>query len=124
MWSVIFYFASAGASSAYLTVSEIFPLELRGQAISYFFAVAQGVGGSLAPTIFGHLIGGQNNTKAGTGPLSWGYAIGAAIMIIGGLVAWFIGVDSERQSLEDIAQPLSVRQRPEGGVTAAAEAAT
>ncbi|HZZ95904.1 MAG TPA: MFS transporter [Jatrophihabitantaceae bacterium] len=124
MWSVIFFFASAGASSAYLTVSEIFPLELRGQAISYFFAVAQGVGGSLAPTIFGHLIGGQNNTKAGTGPLSWGYAIGAAIMIIGGLVAWFIGVDSERQSLEDIAQPLSVRQRPEGGVTAAAEAAT
>ena len=124
VWSVIFFFASAGASSAYLTVSEIFPLELRGQAISYFFALAQGAGGVVAPWLFGHLIGGQNNVHAGRGPLSWGYAIGAIIMIIGGLVAWFIGVDSERQSLEDIAQPLSVRQKPEGGVTAAAEAAT
>ncbi len=124
IWSVIFFFASAGASSAYLTVSEIFPLELRGQAISYFFAISQGAGGVVAPWLFGHLIGGQNNTHAGKGPLSWGYVIGAGIMIVGGLVAWFIGVDSEQKSLEDIAQPLSVRQRPEGGVTAAAEAAT
>jgi MFS family permease len=123
VWSVIFFFASAGASAAYLTVSEIFPLELRGQAISYFFALAQGAGGVVAPWLFGHLIGGANNTKAGTGPLSIGYAIGAAIMIIGGLVAWFIGVDSEQKSLEDIAQPLSVKKRPEGGVTAAAEEA-
>ena len=107
MWSVIFFFASAGASSAYLTVSEIFPLELRGQAISYFFAISQGVGGSLAPSIFGHLIGGPNNVHAQPGPLSIGYVIGAVIMIIGGVVALTIGVDSERQSLEDIANPLS-----------------
>jgi MFS family permease len=121
VWSVIFFFASAGASAAYLTVSEIFPLELRGQAISYFFALAQGAGGVVAPWLFGHLIGGANNTDVDRGPLSIGYAIGAAIMIIGGLVAWFIGVDSEQKSLEDIAQPLSVKSRPEGGVTAAAD---
>jgi MFS family permease len=116
-WSVIFFFASAGASSAYLTVSEIFPLELRGQAISYFFALSQGVGGALAPTIFGHLIGGQNNVHVHNGPLSIGYVIGAVIMLIGGLVAIFIGVDAERQSLEDIASPLSAAGRPSGGVS-------
>ncbi|MGH8959750.1 MAG: MFS transporter [Jatrophihabitantaceae bacterium] len=123
-WCVIFFFASAGASSAYLTVSEIFPLELRGQAISYFFALSQGAGGVVAPWLFGHLIGGANNSHAHTGDLAIGYVIGAMIMIVGGLVAWFIGVDSERMSLEDIAKPLSVTRRPEGGVTAAAEAAS
>jgi MFS family permease len=117
LWCVIFFFASAGASSAYLTVSEIFPLELRGQAISYFFALAQGAGGVVAPFLFGHLIGGANNAHVKPGPLSWGYAIGAVIMIIGGLVAWFIGVDSERKSLEDIANPLSATKRPEQGIS-------
>ena len=117
-WCVIFFFASAGASSAYLTVSEIFPVELRGQAISYFFALSQGAGGVVAPWLFGHLIGGANNKHVDPGPLSWGYVIGAAIMLIGGLVAWFIGVDSERQSLEDVANPLSaVGKAPAGGVT-------
>ena len=116
MWSFIFFFASAGASSAYLTVSEIFPLELRGQAISYFFAISQGIGGSLAPSIFGHLIGGANNPHPKVGPLTIGYVIGGLIMIIGGLVAWFIGVNSERQSLEDIADPLSVVKKPAGGI--------
>src|SRR6476620_4354819 len=106
-WSIIFFFASAGASSAYLTVSEIFPIELRGQAISYFFALSQGAGGVVAPFLFGHLIGGANNTNVSRTPLAWGYVLGALIMITGGLVAWFIGVDSERQSLEDIADPLS-----------------
>ncbi|WP_349259913.1 MFS transporter [Jatrophihabitans sp.] len=118
-WSVIFFFASAGASSAYLTVSEIFPLELRGQAISYFFAISQGAGGVVAPWLFGHLIGGANNSHVRTGPLTVGYLIGAAIMIIGGLVAWFIGVNSERKSLEDIADPLSSTKRAQGGVAAA-----
>ena len=97
-WSFIFFFASAGASSAYLTVSEIFPLELRGQAISLLFAISQGIGGSLAPSIFGHLIGGANNPHPKVGPLTIGYVVGGLIMIIGGLVAWFIGVNSERQS--------------------------
>jgi MFS family permease len=113
-WCVIFFLASAGASSAYLTVSEIFPLELRGQAISFFFAISQGAGGVVAPFLFGHLIGGQHNTNPDRTPLSWGYVIGAVIMIIGGLVAWFLGVNAERKSLEDIAQPLSVTSRPDG----------
>ena len=113
IWCVIFFIASAGASSAYLTVSEIFPLELRGQAISYFFAIAQGVGGSLAPSIFGHLIGGANNSHPNRTPLAWGFAFGGAIMMIGGAVAWFLAVDAERKSLEDIAQPLSVVNHPE-----------
>jgi MFS family permease len=120
-WCVIFFFASAGASSAYLTVSEIFPLELRGQAISYFFAISQGAGGVVAPWLFGHLIGGANNTHVHTGPLAIGYVIGAAVMLIGGLVAWFIGVNAERTSLEDIATPLSVVRSPEGGITGAVE---
>jgi MFS family permease len=116
-WCVIFFLASAGASSAYLTVSEIFPLELRGQAISFFFALSQGAGGVVAPFLFGHLIGGANNPHPDRTPLSWGYAIGAVIMIIGGLVAWFLGVDAERKSLEDIANPLSAVRGPDGGVT-------
>ena len=101
-WCVSFFFASAGASSAYLTVSEIFPLEVRGQAISYFFAVAQAAGAT-APAIYGALIGDAKDRT----PLFYGYLIGAAIMIFGGVVAWFFGVNAEGQSLEDVADPLS-----------------
>ena len=102
-WCVIFFFASAGASSAYLTVSEIFPLELRGQAISFFFAISQLAGGVAAPYIFGRLIGEGKDP----GPLTIGYLFGAVVMILGGVIAWFFGVDAERKSLEDIANPLS-----------------
>jgi MFS family permease len=109
-WCVSFFFASAGASSAYLTVSEIFPLELRGQAISYFFAIGQ-VAGAIAPTVFGALVGDGTSR----GPLVIGYYFGSAIMIIGGLVAWFFGVNSEGQSLEDIAEPLSRGPAPSDG---------
>jgi hypothetical protein len=77
----------------------------------------------VAPWLFGHLIGGANNKHVSHGPLTIGYLIGAAIMIIGGLVAWFIGVDSEQQSLEDIARPLSATKTPSGGVTADGSAA-
>jgi MFS family permease len=101
-WCVSFFFASAGASSAYLTVSEIFPLEVRGQAISYFFAVAQAAGAT-APAIYGALIGDAKDRT----PLFYGYVIGAVIMIFGGLVAWFFGVNAEGQSLEDVADPLT-----------------
>ena len=119
LWCVIFFFASAGASSAYLTVSEIFPLELRGQAISYFFAISQGAGGVVAPWLFGKLIGDPDSLAATghappTGPLTWGYIIGASIMVVGGLVAWFIGIDAEQKSLEDIATPLSAAEPPPG----------
>src|SRR3954447_25729036 len=102
-WCVIFFFASAGASSAYLTVSEIFPLELRGQAISFFFAISQLAGGVAAPYIFGRLVGEGKDPW----PLTVGYFVGAGIMILGGIIAWFFGVDAERKSLEDIANPLS-----------------
>lgn len=101
-WCVSFFFASAGASSAYLTVSEIFPLEIRGQAISYFFAIAQIVG-SFGPAIFGAMIGAGTDRT----PLFWGYTLASAIMAFGGVVALIFGVDAEGKSLEDVADPLT-----------------
>jgi MFS family permease len=101
-WCVIFYFASAGASAAYLTVSEIFPLEVRAKAIAVFFAIAQGFG-ALCPVIYGALIGDGSHPFQ----LFLGYLLGAAVMIGGGLVAWFLAVDAEGKSLEEIATPLS-----------------
>ena len=102
-WSVIFYFASAGASAGYLTVSEIFPLEVRAKAIAVFFAIAQCFG-SLGSHLYGHLIGTGKDSNA----LYWGYMLGAGAMILGGVVAAFLAVDAEGKSLEDIAKPLSV----------------
>jgi MFS family permease len=102
-WCVSFFFASAGASSAYLTVSETFPLEIRSQAISYFFALGQ-IAGSVAPLLYGILIGDGTDR----GPLTFGYFLGAAIMFVGGLIALIFGVDAERKSLETITNPLSV----------------
>jgi MFS family permease len=102
-WCVSFFFASAGASSAYLTVSEIFPLELRSQAISYFFALGQ-IAGAGAPLLYGILIGDGSDR----GPLTAGYLLGAGIMIAGGVVALIFGVDAERRSLESITEPLSI----------------
>jgi MFS family permease len=101
-WCVIFFFASAGASAAYLTVSEIFPLEVRAKAIAVFFAIAQCFG-ALGPVIYGALIGDGSQAF----PLFLGYLLGAGIMMAGGLVAWFLAVDAEGKSLEDIATPLA-----------------
>lgn len=103
-WCVIFYIASAGASAAYLTVSEIFPLEVRAKAIAVFFAIAQCFG-ALGPVIYGALIGDGSRPLL----LFLGYLLGAAVMIAGGLVAWFLAVDAEGKSLEDIATPLAAR---------------
>jgi MFS family permease len=102
-WCIAFFFASAGASSAYLTVSEIFPLEVRGQAISYFFAIAQIVGAT-GPFIFGSLIGDGFERY----PLFLGYIVGAVVMMFGGLVALVWGVDAEGKGLEDVAHPVSM----------------
>jgi len=102
-WCVAFFFASAGASSAYLTVSETFPLEIRAQAISYFFSLAQ-IFGAIAPVLYGALIGDGSSR----GPLTVGYIIGSLIMILGGAVAWFFGTDAERRSLEAVSEPLSL----------------
>jgi Sugar (and other) transporter len=98
-----FFFASAGASAGYLTVSEVFPLEVRAKAIAVFLAIAQCFG-SLGSHLYGHLIG----TGHDTGKLYFGYLLGAGAMILGGLIAVFFAVDAEGKSLEDVARPLSV----------------
>lgn len=103
-WSVIFFVASAAASSAYLTVSEIFPLEIRGMAISIFYAVGTLVGGVAAPLLFGHLIGTGSRMS-----LFAGYLAGAILMIGGAIAEAWLGVKAERQSLESIAHPLSAK---------------
>jgi len=106
-WCVIFFFASAGASAAYLTVSEIFPVEVRAKAIAVFFAIAQSFG-AFGPWLYGMLIGnGQDHSR-----LFIGYLIGAGIMALGGLVEIFLGVDAEQRSLEDVASPLSAVSAP------------
>ena len=106
-WTVVFFFASAGASAGYLTASEVFPLEVRAKAIAVFFAIAQGFG-SLGSHLYGHLIGSGNDPDK----LYAGYLIGAGAMIVGGLVAVFFAVDAEGKSLEDVAKPLSVIGKP------------
>jgi MFS family permease len=104
-WCLIFFIASAGASAAYLTVSEIFPVEVRAKAIAVFFAIAQSFG-ALGPWLYGRMIGdGSDHTS-----LFYGYLLGAGVMAIGGIVAAFLGVDAERASLEDIATPLSLQK--------------
>ncbi|GAC1490482.1 MAG: MFS transporter [Vulcanimicrobiaceae bacterium] len=101
-WCVIFFFASAGASAAYLTVSEIFPLEIRAMAIAIVYSVGTLVGGAVGPLLFGALIA----TKS---PMSIfvGYAIGASAMLGGAAVQWWFGVEAARMRLEDVAAPLS-----------------
>jgi MFS family permease len=107
-WCVIFFFASAGASAAYLTVSEIFPQEVRAKAIAVFFAIAQTFG-AIGPVFYGSLIGKGENP----GRLFVGYLIAAGIMVVGGIVEIVLGVNAEGQSLEDVASPLSaVKHRP------------
>jgi MFS family permease len=101
-WMIIFFVASAAASSAYLTVSEIFPLEIRALAIAIFYAFGTLAGGVGAPILFGWIIG----TGSKTGLLI-GYLVGAALMILGAIVEAFLGVDAERKSLEHVATPLS-----------------
>jgi MFS family permease len=102
MWVIIFFFASAGASAAYLTVSEIFPIEIRAQTIAVFFAIAQ-VFGAMGPLIYGALIG-DGTDKTG---LFIGYLFGAAVMIFGGLIAAWLGINAEGKSLESVARPLT-----------------
>ena len=101
-WTVIFFVASAAASSAYLTVSEIFPLEIRGLAIAFFYALGTLVGGVAAPFIFGLLIQTGSRTA-----LFYGYLVGAFLMIAAAVVEAVIGVPAERRSLESISTPLS-----------------
>ncbi len=113
---VIFFFASAGASAAYLTASEVFPMETRALCIAFFYAVGTAAGGIAGPLYFGSLI--ENATASGdiTGIVP-GYFIGAALMIAGGIVAIFLGVHAEGETLENIAKPLTAEDAPSSGDT-------
>lgn len=105
-WSAVFFLASAAASSAYLTVSEVFPLETRALAISVFYAVGTGSGGFIGPLLFGALI--ETGSRAA---VAGGYGIGAAMVIGAGLFALRYAVSAEQRPLEDIAPPLSARKQ-------------
>jgi MFS family permease len=107
LWSCIFFFASTAASAAYLTVSEIFPLETRGLAIAIFYSIGTGIGGIVAPWLFGSLIGTGSRFA-----IFIGYGIAAALMIGASVVEIFLGVAGEGKSLEEIAQPLSAETPP------------
>ena len=102
-WSLIFFVASAAASSAYLTVGESFPLEVRAIAIALFYAFGTGVGGVAAPAIFGALIDTGSRDK-----VLWGYVLGGGLMLAAALAEIVLGVAAERRSLEDIAPPMSL----------------
>jgi len=102
LWSLMFFFASAGASAAYLTVSEIFPMEIRAMAIAFFFVVAQGAGVA-APWLYGALI----ETSATS--VFYGYLFAGGLMLLGGAIELWLGIKAEGQSLEQLAAPLSAR---------------
>ncbi|PZG21775.1 MFS transporter [Nonomuraea aridisoli] len=105
-WSAVLFVASAGASSAYLTVSEIFPMETRALAIAFFFAVGTAAGGIAGPLVFSTLV------ESGVpGDTALAFAIGGVVMIAAGLVEVFLGVKAERRSLESIAAPLTSAER-------------
>jgi MFS family permease len=101
-WSIVFFFASAAASSAYLTVSESFPLEIRALAIALFYAVGTALGGIAGPWLFGTLIGTGER-----GSIAIGYVVGATLMLVAAAVQLRYGLKAERRSLEELAPPLS-----------------
>jgi MFS family permease len=102
-WTVIFFFASAGASAAYLTVGESFPLEARAVTISLFYAFGTLVGGIGGPALFGALIDTGSRTQ-----ILWGYLLGGGLMLLAAAVELALGVSAERKSLEDVTPPLSL----------------
>jgi MFS family permease len=99
---ITFFLASAGASAAYLTVSEIFPMETRALAIAFFYAVGTGLGGIVGPVLFGQLI-----NSGARFDVAIGFAIGAAVMALGGIAELLLGVKAEGAALEDVAKPIS-----------------
>ncbi|MCX4620381.1 MULTISPECIES: MFS transporter [Streptomyces] len=104
-WCVVLFFASAGASSAYLTVSEIFPMETRAMSIAFFYALGTAAGGISGPLLFAEL---TNTGEVGDTVLA--FQIGAGLMVAAGIVAAVLAVNAERRSLEDIATPLSAAE--------------
>ncbi|MFJ6211745.1 MFS transporter [Streptomyces sp. NPDC092296] len=112
-WTVVLFFASAGASSAYLTVSEVFPMETRAMAIAFFYAVGTAVGGISGPLLFADLVSTGKPTDTAVA-----FAIGAALMIAAGVVELFLGVKAERRGLESIAMPLTAEDPAASGAAA------
>ncbi len=111
--AVIFFFASAGASAAYLTASEVFPMETRALCIAFFYAIGTAVGGISGPLLFGKLIDAASADKDIT-QIAVGYFIGAVLMVAGGVIEIFLGVKAEGQSLENIAKPLTAEDTDTG----------
>ena len=107
LWCVVFFFASSAASSAYLTVSELFPVELRGLAIAVFYSIGTAAGGLAAPASFAALI--QTGSRA---QVEEGYLLGAVLMLIAAAVAAVLAVPAERKSLEDVSEPDMLEWRP------------
>jgi MFS family permease len=105
----IFFLASAGASAAYLTVSEIFPMETRALAIAFFYAVGTAAGGIIGPLLFANLISSASRKEVAVA-----FLIGAAVMAIGGIAEIFFGVRAEQETLEDVAKPLTAEEAQEG----------
>jgi MFS family permease len=106
-WSAVFFLASAGASAAYLTVSEIFPMETRALAIAFFYSVGTGLGGAIGPLLFGKLV-----STGHVGAVAFGYYLGAGLMIGAGLVEIALGVEAANRSLEDLASPITAEDAP------------
>jgi MFS family permease len=109
LWALVFFFASSAASSAYLTVSEIFPVELRGMVIALFFAVGTLIGGTLAPSLFGHLVDTGSRRD-----LFFGYLLASGLLLATVMIVRLFGVKAERSSLEEVARPLSAADVDEG----------
>jgi MFS family permease len=114
-WTAVLFFASAGASSAYLTVSEIFPMETRAMAIAFFFAVGTALGGITGPLLFADLTSSGKVSDTVTA-----FVVGAVVMCAAGIVAIFLAVNAEQRSLEDIARPLTATSEPSPSDSAAA----
>jgi MFS family permease len=111
MGAITFFFASAGASAAYLTASEVFPMETRALCIAFFYAIGTAAGGIAGPLLFGWLIDNAVPSQD-LSLINTGYLIGAALMIGGGIVELLLGVRAEKQTLENIAKPLTAETEP------------
>jgi MFS family permease len=117
-WCIVFFFASAAASAGYLTVSEIFPREIRAMAIALFYSIATAIGGISGPVLFGNIIGTGN-----AGKLFVAYLVGAGFMIFAAVIELILGVRAEGKSLENVATPLTAIEEATG-TSAAASGAT
>ena len=109
LWIILFFFASAAASAAYLTVSEVFPMEIRAMAIALFYAIGTALGGITGPVVFGQLIGTGDR-----GSLFFGYLVAAGLMVVAALVELALGFNAERRSLESVAAPLTAIRQETG----------